>query len=412
MFYILISIVLLDFIINRTLSILNATYEKMPVPPELSDIYTDEKRQRQLEFNAAKRSYAWISVSFDTLVTLLMFFLGGYRLLDEYTHLWTSSIQSPVLQDIAMAAIFFLFLSIASSVINIPFAIYRTFHLMERFGFNRTTPKTFILDFLKNSLLNILITGIILCIIVPIYDKMPDYFWLLAWTVMSAFSLFMSYFYSELIVPIFNKQSPLPEGELRNAIESLAAKTGFNLKDIYVIDSSKRSSLANAYFTGFGRRKRIVLYDTLIQQLTTDEILAVLAHELGHFRHRHTLQGTLIGLTTKLLTFALMGLTLKYNLCAGAIGCVASFHVNLYLFYTLYDPIDTILSLAGNALTRHHEFQADDFTKECNLANEQVSALKKLSSNSLSDPTPHPWFVFFHYSHPTLLARIKNLQKI
>lgn len=412
MFYVLLTIILLDFVIGRVLSILNSTYDKKPVPEEIKDIYTDEKRMRQREFNHVNRSFSWISDSFDTLIIVLMLTLGGYALLDRFTHEWTEFITNPIARDIAMSIIFFLFLSVALSLLHLPFGIYRTFNIMAKFGFNRTTPRTFALDHLKSTGLNILITSVIFAAIVPIYDTIPDCFWLVAWAVMSGFSLFMSYFYSQLIVPVFNKQTPLPEGELRTAIEQFSVKTQFNLKDIYVMDSSRRSTIANAYFTGFGKRKRIVLYDTLIQQLTTDEIVAVLAHEIGHYRHHHTIISICTSLATSLLTFFLMGLTLKHNLCAGAIGCVASFHVNMYFFYTLYDPIDTIISLGSNAISRRHEYQADAFTRENGYAEQQISALKKLSANSLSNPTPHPLFVFFHYSHPTLVDRIKSLRKI
>jgi len=408
MFYLLLAIIVFDFVLSRTLSVLNARWETRPVPPELADLYDEEKRKKQLAFNKAGRTYAWISRTFDLLVSLIMLF-WGYRFVDEYIHIWCNSIASPILCDIVMSILFFLILSVASGIINIPFSAYRTFVMMERFGFNRTTPKTFVLDWLKSTGLNILLTTLILFAVVPIYDTLPEYFWLLAWGVMSAFSLFMTYFYSNLIVPLFNKQTPLPKGELRTAIEKLANSVDFRLDNIYVMDSSKRSTLGNAYFTGFGRRKRIVLFDTLIEQLSTDEILAVLAHEIGHYKGHHTIKGMITSLGTSLVMFVLLGLTLRYNLCAGAIGCVASFHINMYLFYTLYDPIDTVISLFSNATSRRHEFEADNFTKQCSLASSQISALKKLSAHALSNPTPHPAFVFFHYSHPTLLARIRNL---
>lgn len=410
MFYALLAIVVFDFVLSRTLSLLNAGWERKPVPPELSDIYDEAKRQKQLEFNRANRCYAWISCSFDLVVSIVMLYFG-YRFLDQYIHLWSDSINSVILKDIVMAILYFVILSVASGIVNIPFSVYHTFNLMERFGFNRTTPKTFVLDWLKSTALNILLTSLILFAVVPIYDTLPEWFWLLAWGVMSAFSLFMTYFYSNLIVPLFNKQTPLAEGELRTAIEKLAINANFKLDNIFVMDSSKRSTLGNAYFTGFGRRKRIVLYDTLIEQLTTDEILAVLAHEIGHYKGHHTVKGMITSLSTSLVMFVLLGLTLRYNLCAGAIGCVASFHINMYLFYTLYDPIDTILSLFANATSRRHEFEADNFTRKCDLAPHQISALKKLSAHALSNPTPHPLFVFFHYSHPTLLDRIINLQR-
>lgn len=410
MLYILIGLIVFDFALGRTLSILNGRCDTKPVPECIRDIYSDEKRERQVRFSRVGRRFSWILNSVETLAILLMILLGGYRLLDELIHGWCGTIESPMLSAIAMAALFFLILSILSRLLNLPFDIYHTFGIMQDFGFNKTTPKTFTLDILKSMGLNILITTLILAAVVSIYMQMSDWFWLLAWAVVSGFSLFMSYFYSQLIVPLFNKQSPLEEGELRNSIKELAEKSNFSLRDIYVMDSSKRSTIANAYFTGFGHRRRIVLYDTLIEQLTTEEITAVLAHEIGHYRHRHTLKSIIVSLVTSLLMFYLLGLTLKYNLCAAALGCVASFHVNMYFFYTLYTPIETILSLAGNALSRKHEYQADDYTKKCGVAEAQITALKKLSGNSLSNPTPHPAFVFFHYSHPTLVDRINNLR--
>lgn len=410
MLHILIGLIILDFVIGRTLSILNATYDTKPVPESIRDIYSDEKRERQVRFAQVGRRFSWIHNSFGTLAIILMILLGGYRLLDELIHGWCNVIESPLLNAIIMAVLFFLVLSILSRILNLPFDIYHTFGIMKDFGFNKTTPKIFTLDIFKSIGLNILITTLILAAVVSIYMQIPDWFWLLAWAIVSGFSLFMSYFYSQLIVPLFNKQTPLQEGELREAIKGLVGKSNFSLRDIYVMDSSKRSTIANAYFTGFGRRRRIVLYDTLIEQLTTDEITAVLAHEIGHYRHHHTLKSITISLITSLLMFYLLGITLKYNLCARALGCVASFHVNMYFFYTLYTPIETLLSLVGNALSRKHEYQADNYTKQCGVAEAQITALKKLSGNSLSNPTPHPAFVFFHYSHPTLVDRINNLR--
>ena len=285
-----------------------------------------------------------------------------------------------------------------------------TFVVEERFGFNKVTPKLFILDRLKGWILSILISGLLLTAVIFIYQLLPDYFWLVAWAVVSAFSLFMSLFYSELIVPLFNKQTPLPEGELRSAIEAFANKTGFSLKNIYVIDNSKRSTKANAYFTGWGKKKRIVLYDTLIDLMSTDEIVAVLAHEIGHNKYKHTIKHIVVSLLTNLLMFYLLGLVLKYDVFAQAAGCEkASFHVNMLVFGVLYTPLSLLMGLAGNVLSRSNEFQADAFVKENGMADALVSALKKLSAQSLSNLTPHPAYVFFNYSHPTLYERVKAL---
>ncbi|HPH73237.1 MAG TPA: M48 family metallopeptidase, partial [Paludibacteraceae bacterium] len=226
----------------------------------------------------------------------------------------------------------------------------------------------------------------------------------------SAFGLFMSLFYSELIVPLFNKQTPLEAGELRDAIEVFAEKTDFQLKNIYVIDGSKRSTKANAYFTGWGRKKRIVLYDTLINELTTSEIVAVLAHEIGHNKHKHTIKGIILSLATNLIMFFLLGLILNNDAFAQALGCQqASFHINLLVFSILYTPLSLVLDVFGNLLSRKHEYQADAFVKANGYGEQLISALKKISSSTLSNLTPHPAFVFFHYSHPTLYQRVKAL---
>jgi STE24 endopeptidase len=223
----------------------------------------------------------------------------------------------------------------------------------------------------------------------------------------------MSLFYSQLIVPLFNKQTPLPEGELRDAIERFAKKAGFKLNNIFVINSSKRSTKANAYFTGFGPKKRIVLFDTLIDKLSIDEIVAVLAHEMGHNKHKHTLKGLLVSLPASLLMFYLLGIMLKSDALSQAMGVSeANFEVNVLAFGILYSPVSLVLDLLGNYLSRCHEYQADRYAAKNALADELISGLKKLSASSLSNLMPHPVYVFFHYSHPTLYQRITGLKSL
>ena len=292
----------------------------------------------------------------------------------------------------------------------IPFSLYDTFIIEEEFGFNKVTAKIFILDKIKEYLLIILIGGGLLYVIISVYHASSTYFWLIAWSVVTVFGLFMSLFYSELIVPLFNKQTPLPEGELRTEIEKFAQKTGFKLKNIYVIDASKRSTKANAYFTGFGPKKRIVLYDTLMDKLSTEEIVAVLSHEIGHYKHKHTLKNMLVSLPASLIMFFLLGLILKSDVLAQALGGTkASFHLNVLAFAIIYSPVSLIIDLAGNQLSRKFEYQADDFAATNGYGNQLISGLKKLSATSLSNLMPHPLYVFFHYSHPTLYQRITNI---
>lgn len=402
-FWIVVVLMLGDFALERILSILNMRHSTQPIPDILSGIYDEEKYTRQQSYFRTNVRLGMVSSVCSFLLTFGLFVFKGFAWIDGLARMCTSN-------ELLVSLLFFLFFGILSALVGLPFQIYDTFVVEERFGFNKVTPKLFILDRLKGWILSILISGLLLTAVIFIYQLLPDYFWLVAWAVVSAFSLFMSLFYSELIVPLFNKQTPLPEGELRSAIEAFANKTGFSLKNIYVIDNSKRSTKANAYFTGWGKKKRIVLYDTLIDLMSTDEIVAVLAHEIGHNKYKHTIKHIVVSLLTNLLMFYLLGLVLKYDVFAQAAGCEkASFHVNLLVFGVLYTPLSLLMGLAGNVLSRSNEFQADAFVKENGMADALVSALKKLSAQSLSNLTPHPAYVFFNYSHPTLYERVKAL---
>ena len=408
---ILITLILVfDFVLGRVLSVLNASYEHLPVPAEISDIYTSEKHELQVNYSKANRRLSWLTNALSLAIMLLMLYLGGFRWLDLWVHDITAGIGNTIWRDVLMAVCYFSLLEVAESILSLPVGIYRTYVIEERFGFNKTTPATFVLDWLKGNALQLLLLSVILSVMVSVYDVIPDWFWLVAWAVVALISVFVSYFYSQLIVPLFNKQTPLPEGELRASIEQLAEKAGFRLTNIYVMDSSKRSTHANAYFAGFGKKRRIVLYDTILEQLTTEEILAVLAHEIGHSKHNHIAKDMVTGLAQHLLMFILLGLTMHYSLLAGAIGCEPSFHVNMFLFSILYSPLSLLLSLLGNYVSRKNEYEADAFARANGLHEALISALKKLSVNSLSNPNPHPAFVFVHYSHPTLVQRIRALR--
>ncbi|HHT22243.1 MAG TPA: M48 family metallopeptidase [Bacteroidales bacterium] len=402
-FIIILIILISDFILERMLSVLNIKASKQPIPSLLSGIYDNEKYQKQQAYFQANSRFGLITSTFSFIILMLMISLSGFGWLDGI-------VQGITEKPILVSLLFFGILFFANDLISIPFEIYDTFVIEERFGFNKTTPKTFILDKLKGYLLTILLGGGLLSLIMWIYQLNPEYFWLIAWVVMSVFGLFMNMFYSELIVPLFNKQTPLEEGELRDAIEKFSAKANFSIKNIYVIDGSKRSTKANAYFTGFGKKKRIVLYDTLINQLTVDEIVAVLAHEVGHNKKKHTLKNMLISLIYNLLLFFLLGLFLKSDVLAQALGGVeANFHLNLLAFGILYSPISMVLGLLMNVLSRKHEYEADFFVKTNDFGAELISALKKISGQALSNLTPHPAVVFLSYSHPTLLQRVERL---
>ncbi|MDR0873576.1 MAG: M48 family metallopeptidase [Prevotellaceae bacterium] len=410
-FYIIIAILAFDFLFERFLSWLNIRKIQYSLPTELQGIYDEEKYAKQQDYFRTNQRFGLITSSFSCLVTLVFLIAGGFGWLDALVRDFAGN-------EMLISLIFFGILFIASDLISIPFEWYDTFVIEERFGFNKTTRKTFILDKLKNYLLLGVLGGGILWIIMFVFGLTQEYFWLIAWGIMAVFSVFMNMFYSTLIVPIFNKQTPLEAGELRTRIEEFCSKAGFSLKNVYVIDGSKRSTKANAYFSGLGSRKRVVLYDTLIQTLTTEEIVAVLAHEIGHYKKKHTLEMLFFSLITTGIMFFLLSLFLGYQTdVAQALGIDKPstekeyFHLSLLAFGVIYTPISMILSIGMYIVSRRNEYQADAFAAKYGLADNLIDGLKKLSVKSLSNLLPHPAYVFVHYSHPTLLQRMKALTK-
>jgi STE24 endopeptidase len=386
------------------LTYLNSKASHNPIPAELKGIYDDAAYKRQQAYSRTNRKMGVVVNILNTSLTLSLFAFGGFAFIDGFVRSYT---DNPIL----LTLMFMFVVYLITMIIDIPAGYYSTFVIEERFGFNKSTRKMFFLDQLKGFALNTVIMGALLAAIVWIYGLMPSYFWIVAWGVLMLVTLFFQFFYSDLIVPLFNKQTPLEEGELRTAIEEFAGKVGFAIKDIYVMDSSKRSTHANAYFTGFGSKKRIVLYDTLIQQLTTDEIVGVLAHEIGHYKHRHQLKGLLSNAMTSLLMLFLFSLVIDSKAIANAAGCSEpSFYINLLVFSMFYSPVELVLSMVNNVVSRRHEWQADEFAKVNGKGMAVSSGLRKMSANSLSNLTPHPLVVFMEYSHPTLLQRVRHLE--
>jgi STE24 endopeptidase len=404
-FLIIVTIVAADFLLERYLDYLNTRKWSSQLPEELRDVYDAEQYKKQQEYKRVNDRFSMITSSFSFILIMLMLFLGGFRLVDG----WSREITQ---NAILLVLVFFGILAIVSDIINTPFSLYDIFVIEEKFGFNKTTPKTYILDKLKGWLLGALIGGGLLALVVWFYQLTTSLFWLYAWMLAAFFTTFMAMFYSSLIVPLFNKQTPLEEGELRDAISTFSEKAGFRLNNIYVIDGSKRSTKANAYFTGLGPKKRIVLYDTLIQELSTREIVAVLAHEIGHYKKKHTLLGILTGIAQTGITLFIFSLLVANPALSAALGGHGtSFHLGLISFGILYSPVSLITGLLMNHISRRNEYAADRFVKENYEAVALIDALKKLSSKNLSNLTPHPAYVFFHFSHPTLLQRIKALKK-
>jgi len=400
----ILSILIFDYVFEQFLEYLNSKAKTDKLPKDLADIYDAQKFKKQQDYERVTGRFSFLTSSFSFVIILLMLFFYGFAYIDYLAGTITDN-------NILKALLFFGILMFASDIINTPFDLYRTFVIEEKFGFNKMTVKTYILDKLKGWLLGAVIGGGLLSLIIWFYNVLGEMFWLYAWGIVSLFMISMLMFYSNLIVPLFNKQTPLEDGELKQAIEEFSKKTGFKLKNIYKIDGSKRSTKANAYFTGIGKTKRIVLYDTLIDDLSTEEIVAVLAHEIGHYKKKHTLYGIILSLLQTGTTFYIFSLFVNNIDLAKALGVnQPSFHISLIAFGILYSPISLIIGLAINILSRKNEYQADDFAKENYNGEYLISALKKLSRNNLSNLTPHPVYVFFHYSHPSLLQRIKNLK--
>ena len=404
LFYIIIAIIIINFIINQVLDALNAKHFNDPIPEELQDVYDEAEYKKSQEYKNTNYKFANYTSLFSLALTLTFFFVDGFEYVDNIARNYSNN-------NIFIALIFFGIIMLGSDILNTPFAYYKTFVIEEKFGFNKTTKKTFLFDKVKGLLMMAIIGGGILALIVWFYEFTGHLFWLYAWGTVTLFTIFMNMFYSRLIVPLFNKQNPLEVGSLRDKISAYAKTVGFKLNKIFVIDGSKRSTKANAYFSGFGSEKRVTLYDTLIKDLNEEEIVAVLAHEVGHYKRKHIIFNLAISIFLTGLTLYILSLLISSPLLSNALGVdIPSFHISLIAFGLLYSPISEITGLIMHYISRKFEYQADDYAKSTYAAKPLITSLKKLSKNSLSNLTPHRAYVFMHYSHPTLLDRVKNLK--
>lgn len=404
LFYIIIAILVIEFIIETTLDHLNSKRYNDPIPDDLQDVFDAEEYQKSQEYKKTNYKFGLLTSTFSLLLTLGFLSLGGFEWIDTLAR---SVSDNPII----IALVFFAIIMIGSDLITTPFGYYKTFVIEERFGFNKTSKTTFFTDKLKGYLMMAIIGGGLTALIIWFFEWAGTNFWIYAWAVVAIFTLFMNLFYSRLIVPLFNKQKPLEEGSLKNKIEGYAQKVGFEIRNIFVIDGSKRSTKANAYFSGFGKEKRVTLYDTLINDLDEDEIVAVLAHEVGHYKRHHIVFNLISSILLTGFTLFLLSLFINSPEVSRAIGVSQpSFHAALIGFGIIYSPISEVTGLIMNYLSRKFEYQADDFAKNTFAAKPLITSLKKLSKNSLSNLTPHPAYVFMHYSHPPLIARVKNLK--
>jgi len=411
-FFIIVSLVVFNYLFSNILDYVNHRNWKDEIPNELKDFYNEEKYKIAKNYAISKNKIGLFSssVSFLFIISLLIF--NGYGFIDQLvsSDILKSFLPFDINSSFAQSGLFFLILFILNSIISIPFSYYNTFIIEEKFGFNKTTNSTFFLDILKSSLLSIFIGGALLFLALYLYDNLNDGFWLWLWIGLSFLMIFINMFYADLIVPIFNKLKPLDDGELRQKIEKYSKEVGYLLKNIYVIDGSKRSTKANAFFSGLGPRKTIALYDTLIEKHTEDELVAVLAHEVGHFKKKHIFSGLIMSIIQIGVMTFFFELCLKLPEISLALGgSEASFHLGLIGFSIVFSPISMLSGILMNYISRKNEFEADAYAKETFNGEDLSLALKKLSVDSLSNIYPHPLYVFFHYSHPPLIQRLRAL---
>ena len=403
LFIILITIIVFNFLKDSLLDFLNSTHFENKVPEILSDVYGEEKYLKSQDYKKSQYKFTKYSRIFSLIIILLFFNLNGFLILDNFSRNYFDS-------SISISLFFFGIIFFANEIINLPFSIYFTFIIEEKYGFNKTNSKTFIFDILKSWALTILFGGGILSFVIFQFELIGEKFWIVAWVFMTVLSVLINGLYAQIIVPLFNKQSKLENGELRTEIEKYAKKTGFDLSNIFVIDGSKRSTKANAYFSGFGKQKRVTLYDTLITKLSNNQIISVIAHEIGHYKKNHIIFNLIFSVFQTGIMLYILSLFIFQPIFSEALGVTNhSFHIGLITFSILYTPISELFSLIFNVFSRKFEYQADEYAKNTFDGKHLLEALKTLSKDSLSNLTPHPKYVWWHYSHPTLFERITRL---
>lgn len=398
---------MLDFIS----SMLNLKALDPKLPEEFKGVYDDEKYAKSQEYTRVSERYGIITSIYSLTILLAFWFSGGFGWLDQ-------SLRGMGWSETLTGLAFIGALMFGNSLLNLPFQIYDTFVIEEKFGFNKTTPKTFIVDQIKGVILGIVIGAPLLAMVLWIFGSVT-HAWLWAWLAFTAFQLLMMYLAPTFILPLFNKFEPMEDGELKSRIQEMAKKCEFPLTEIHVMDGSKRSTKSNAFFTGFGKRKKIALFDTLIENHGTDELLGVLAHEIGHFKKKHIIQRMVFSIIQTAVIFFLLGLVTDQS-SAFARELFDAFGVNhistyagLVFFMLLFAPVSRVLAVFGNMNSRKHEFEADAYAADAQGTPEHlIKGLKKLAADNLSNLTPHPFPVFLDYSHPPMLTRIKALRKV
>ena len=403
--YIILAIATVSYLFDQVLDYINLKAQRTDIPDDIAAFYDRDKYVKSLSYHKELTNFSFLTSAFSFLLSIIMLIGGGFG--------WVDGLLRPYFEnDIVLALAFFGLLMLASDILTLPFQLYATFVIEERYGFNKTTVKTFIADKVKGYFLAGLIGAPLLALLIYLIQVIGPNFWVWFSLVAAAFIFFINMFYTSLILPLFNKLTPLQDGELKSAIENFSKKVNFPLDNIFVIDGSKRSSKANAFFSGIGKKKKIVLYDTLISRHSTEELVAVLAHEVGHFKKKHIVWGFVLSVIQVFFTLFILSLMIYNNNLSLALGGTQlSIHLNLIAFTILFAPISGITGILMSLYSRKNEYEADAYARETHSGTALGDALKRLSVDSLSNLYPHPVYVFFHYSHPPLLKRLEAIAK-
>ena len=402
---IILAIISLDYLFNLILGLLNYNSFDRSIPKNLKGIYDEKEYINSQEYNKSNFRFGLFTSTINFLALFCIFKFGLLGVLDSLLRNYSPE------NEISLSLLFFASIFFINDIISIPFQLYKIFVIEEKFGFNKMNLQTFIVDKFKSYILVLILGGILLCILLILIMLYPSNFWIYFWIVISLFTVFINMFYTSLIVPLFNKLIPLESGELRNKISNYAKKVNFPLTNIFVINGSKRSSKANAYFSGLGRAKKIVLFDTLIKNHTDDELVSVLAHEVGHYKKNHVYLNLIISIIISGIMLFILSKFLFNSQVSYALGGSISFrHFEIFAFSIIYTPISTFLGILMNIKSRKNEFEADNYA--CKTFNKEslITALKKLSKDNLTNLTPHPFYVFINYSHPPLHTRIEAMR--
>ncbi len=394
-----------EYLFGLAANLLNLKALERELPTEFADVYDADSYRKSQDYTRVATRFGFVTSTFNLLVLLIFWFAGGFNHLD----LWLRDFE---LGPLWTGLLFFGILGLAKGILSLPFGVYSTFVIEERFGFNRTTPKTFVLDQVKGLALAVVIGGPILALVLTFFERLGPGAWIYCWLALSGFTILLQLIFPVWILPLFLKFTPLEEGELRDRLSDYARSVGFALHGIFVIDGSRRTSRTNAFFTGFGRAKRIALFDTLIEKHTEPEIVAVLAHEVGHYKKKHVVKSMVLSIVNSAVVFYLLSIFLSHQGLFDAFFMEqSSIYAGLVFFGLLYAPVELLLSLFLNHWMRLHEFEADRYAVDTlDQPEAMATALKKLSADNLSNLTPHPFYVWLNYSHPPVLERVAAIR--